>query len=117
VLAAVLVLGAAGVALPLLASASVVAAGVSCAGAGLLIGVPTGFWYHVKLHACLRSRGPLPQRWWLRPVALHAQLAPDERPGVLLWFYAGGAGFLLSVLGCALVIAGVLLEGYRIGVF
>jgi len=77
--------------------------------------VPTGFWYHVRLHACLRARGPLPGRWWLRPTALHSRLVGDERPWVLVWFYAGGVGFLVTVAGCALVVAGVLVQAARAG--
>lgn len=117
VLLGVGLLGAAALAAALLPAQTLVAAGVFCAGAGLLVGVPTGLWYHVVLYRCLRPRGPLPERWWVRPVALHRQLEPEERPPVLVWFYAGGAGFLLSVLGCGLVVAGVLLEGWRAGVF
>lgn len=117
VLTAVIALGVAGLVLPLLPAAGVVTAGIFCAGSGLLLGLPTGLWYHVKLHACLSRRGQLSRGWWLRPVALHDQLGPAERPAVLLWFYLGGAGFMLSVLGCGLVIFGVLLEGYRAGVF
>ena len=113
----VVLLGAAGLAAPLLAAQTLVVAGFVGAAAGLLVGVPTGLWYHVVLYRFLRARGPLPERWWVRPVALHARLAPAERPSVLLWFYAGGAGFLLCVLGCGLVLAGVLLEGFRAGVF
>lgn len=117
VLTAVLALGLAGLVLPLLPAAGLVTAGIFCASVGLLLGVPAGFWYHVKLHACLRRRGPLTPGWWLRPVALHEQLSAVDRPTVLLWFYLGGAGFMLSVLGCGLVIFGVFLEGFRAGVF
>jgi hypothetical protein len=116
VLFGVLLLGGAGLLAPLLPAQTVVVAGVACAAAGLLVGVPTGLWYHVKLHACLRGQGRLPARWWVRPVALHRRLTPEQRPAVLLWFYAGGAGFALSVLGCLLVVVGVLLEGFRAGV-
>ena len=88
-----------------------------CAAVGLLVGVPTGFWYHVKLAACLRGTGKLPARWWLRPVRLHRHLPADERPAVMLWFGIGGAGFGLAMLGCLGVGAAVLLEAWRAGVF
>jgi hypothetical protein len=88
-------------------------AGAACAGAGLVVGVPTGFWYHVRLRACLSGREELPARWWVRPVALHSRLQDDERSGVLRWFYVGGLGFLMTVLGCALVVVGVAVGAVR----
>jgi hypothetical protein len=94
----------------------VVQASWACAGLGLLVGVPTGFWYHVKLRACLRRAGQLPERWWLRPVAHHERLTAEERPAVMFWFTVGGAGFGLTVLGCVGVAAGVLLQAWRAGV-
>ncbi len=113
----VLALSAAGLALPLVPSHAVVVGGLFCIAGGLVVGVPTGVWYHVKLHACLRAAGHVPERWWLRPVALHPRLAPQDRALVLLWFYAGGAGFFVTVVGCVLVVSGVVLEGFRAGVF
>jgi hypothetical protein len=95
----------------------VVVAGVACATVGMALGLPTGFWYHVRLQACLRQRGELPARWWLRPVALHARLRSEERPRVLPWFYLGGAGFVAVMLGCAMIVVGVLLEAFRAGVW
>lgn len=112
----------AGLAALVLAAALVSAQGIALAGAalaaaGLLLGVPTGVAYHVKLRAALGPRGELPARWWLRPAALHGRLRSDERPAVLLWFAVGGAGFVLTLLGCALATAGVLLEAHRAGLF
>jgi hypothetical protein len=94
----------------------VVQAGWACTVVGLLLGVPTGFWYHVKLRAYLQRTGELPAGWWLRPVAHHGRLDPEEQPGVLVWFFAGGVGFVLTVLGCVGVAAGVLLQAWRAGV-
>ncbi|MEM7411779.1 MAG: hypothetical protein AAF430_16230 [Myxococcota bacterium] len=82
-------------------------AGAVCIGAGLLLGVPTGVVYHWRLAAVLRARECLPARWWLRPVSLHGRLLPGERRSVHRWFFLGGAGFLLTLLGCALVVWGV----------
>lgn len=87
-----------------------------CSVLGLLVGLPTGFWYHVKLHDSLRRAGDLPPRWWLRPVAHHAHLSADERSGVMPWFAIGGAGFVLTIVGCLGVAAAVLLEAWRAGV-
>lgn len=77
-------------------------------GVGLLIGVPTGFWYHVALYRTLRPRGPVPARWWLHPVPLHARLEEHERRGVLRWFVAGGLGFCVVVIGFGVTLLGLL---------
>ena len=96
---------------PLLPGESLIRAGWLCTAAGLLLGVPTGFWYHVVLRACLRRHGPLPARWWLRPNDHHDGLGPGERARVLFWFRLGGAGFALTVLGCLLVAASIVALG------
>jgi len=112
----VLVVGACALVAQLVPAEWVVRGGWACTAAGLLLGVPTGFWYHVKLRGCLRRAGKLPAGWWLRPVAHHGQLGPEERSGVLVWFFAGGVGFGLTVLGCVGVAAGILLQAWRAGV-
>lgn len=103
-LAALVALGWLG---PLVPLEWVVSAGVACIALGMLVGVPTGVWYHVRLHAALQPRGALPARWWLRPLVLHDRLEADERAAVLRWCYAGAAGFFVTVAGCALVILAV----------
>jgi len=80
------------------------ALGVWSTVAGLALGVPTGFWYHVAL---ARSLSPAPPRWWLRPVALHARLDAAGRRRVMPWFYAGAVGFVITVFGLVLVAVGV----------
>ena len=117
VLLGVGLLSALGLVGPLLPSEWVIRAGWLCAVSGLLLGVPTGFWYHVRLRASLLRKGRLARRWWLRPSSLHDRLDPGDRPAVMLWFTLGGAGFLVTILGCLLVGAGVVLEGIRAGVF
>ena len=74
---------------------------------GLATGVPTGLWYHVALYRTLRPRGPLPARWWLHPVPLHARLLREERRGVLRWFVIGGLGFGFVVIGCLVTVFGL----------
>ena len=113
----VVLLAAAALVVQLVPAEWVVQAGWVCTAAGLLLGVPTGFWYHVRLRECLRRAGELPAGWWLRPVAYHGRLGPEEQPRVLVWFLAGGVGFGLTVLGCVGVGAGVLLQAWRAGVF
>jgi hypothetical protein len=85
-------------------------AGAVITGVGLLAGVPTGFWYHVALHRCLAPRLALPPRWWLHPVALHPALRASERRAVLSWFTAGGVGFAIAVVGCAITLLGVVAQ-------
>ena len=99
-----------GLVAPALDPMTVLLCGAGITGFGLVTGVPTGLWYHVVLYRCLRPRGPLPARWWVHPVALHAQLRPSERGPVLRWFFAGGVGFVFVVIGCIVVIAGVGLQ-------
>lgn len=92
---------------------SLVAAGFVTTAAGLLLGVSTGFWYHVALGRTLHASGPLPPRWWLRPVPLHARLHAAGRRAVLPWFYAGAAGFVITVAGLALSAIGMGLAAWR----
>jgi hypothetical protein len=106
-----------GFVVPMLPAAWLVSGGVVCIVAGMLLGVPTGAAYHVALGRALRTTGELPPRWWLHPVSLHPRIPSERRVGVLLWFAAGGLGFLVTVLGCALVGLGVIVEGFRAGVF
>lgn len=73
---------------------------------GLLIGIPTGFWYHVALYRQLSPRIALPSRWWRAPVELYPQLTPAEYRQVRPWFVVGAAGFLLCCLGGIAAIVG-----------
>lgn len=117
VLAVVALLAGFGVLLPLVPAALVVQAGGALIALGAIFGLPTGFWYHVKLRSVLRATGSLPAHWWIRPVALHDEIPAAQRTQVLRWFYAGGAGFLAILLGSALLAGGVLLEAHRGGSF
>jgi hypothetical protein len=114
VMAGLIALGAIGWLGPLVPLEWIVTAGVACSVLGIVLGVPTGFWYHVRLYAALRRQGPLPALWWLRPHSLHGQLAEAERPEVLRWFYLGGAGFALTATGCALVMLAVVIANGRL---
>ncbi|HQY56864.1 MAG: hypothetical protein WBB60_03610 [Nitrospira sp.] len=75
---------------------------------GLLIGIPTGWWYHVVLYRTLAARIGLPSRWWYRPVELHPLLTPSEYQEVWPWFVGGALGFFLCLAGGVAAIAGML---------
>ena len=71
--------------------------------AGLGFGIPTGVVYHVALRRALLACGRLPARWWLRPTELHGDIPAPDRTRVLAWCGAGAAGFLVTLVGCALI--------------
>lgn len=77
-------------------------------GAGMALGVPMGFLYHVALRRALKARDVLPARWWWSPIRLNASLTEDERRWVLPWMWAGGVGFVFVTLGLAVVVLGIL---------
>jgi hypothetical protein len=83
--------------------ATLLVAGFWTTAAGLAFGVPTGAIYHVALRRALLDVARLPERWWWNPTSLHDALPAGERRRVLAWCYAGAAGFLVTVIGCALV--------------
>jgi hypothetical protein len=109
VVALLVILIAGGVLAPLLSWTAVLQLGVVGTALGLLLGVPTSLVYHVKLARVLAARGELPPRWWLSPTRLHSKLRGDERRSVLRWFFAGGAGFVLTLAGCLAAFVGALL--------
>jgi hypothetical protein len=76
---------------------------------GLVVGVPTGFWYHVLLYRIVSARIAVPRRWWLSPSALHVHLTDAEQRRIWLWYRLGGIGFVLSVIGGLAAIAGLLM--------
>lgn len=76
---------------------------------GLVVGVPTGFWYHVLLYRIVSAKISVPRRWWLSPSALHVHLTDPEQRRIRLWYRLGGIGFVLSVVGGLAAIAGLLM--------
>jgi hypothetical protein len=81
-------------------------AGLVCMPLGLLIGVPAGVWYHVRLYRSLGPRGILKRGWWINPTGLHAHLTDEDRRGMRFPFFFGAAGFVVSILGCILFAVG-----------
>jgi len=109
VVALVLALAVGGIAAPLLSWTLVLELGLIGVALGLGIGIPTSLVYHAKLARVLGARGELPPRWWLAPTRLHSRLRGAERRAVLRWFFLGGAGFVITLAGCAAALAGALL--------
>ena len=67
----------------------------------------------VALARVLSPLNALTPRWWLRPVPLHARLDAVGRQRVLPWFYAGAAGFVVTVAGMALITLGIAASFFR----
>jgi hypothetical protein len=76
---------------------------------GLVVGAPTGFWYHVLLYRIVSERIAVPRKWWLSPSALHVHLTDAEQRRIRLWYRLGGIGFVLSVAGGLAAIGGLLM--------
>ncbi len=74
-------------------------------GGGLLFSLPCAVRYHVLLYRALRPRGALDRRWLFNPTGHHERLTEVERRGVMPWFYAGAAGWGVTMVGC--VLAGI----------
>ena len=109
VAALVVLLAAGGLLAPLVSWGVVLQLGVASVAFGLVLGIPASLVYHVKLARVLAPRGELPPRWWFSPTPLHTRLRSAERRTVLRWFYAGGAGFVITLAGCVAAFVGALL--------
>jgi hypothetical protein len=81
--------------------------------AGFVLGVPTGFFYHVRLYQVLNPRGELPPRWYWKPLQFNARLRREERNGVMAWCYIGGFGFVVICVGLLTMGAGVSMALFR----
>jgi hypothetical protein len=79
--------------------------GVSLVALGMAIGVPAGAMYHLQLFRAVRPTRP---RWWLNPTGLHDRIADGMRGSVMRWFRIGAVGFVLAIVGCAMVAVGAL---------
>lgn len=81
--------------------------GLWVTAAGFVVGVPTGFIYHVRLYQVLHPRGELPPGWFWRPIRFNSRLRKEERGSVMSWCYVGGLGFVVICLGLLMMGAGV----------
>jgi len=109
VLLAVVSVGLVGVLVTVLTPSLVTVVAMATMGLGLVVGVPTGFWYHVVLYRVVSPKVRLPRGWWMSPSALHVHLTDAEQRRINLWYRLGGVGFVLSVVGGLVAIAGLLL--------
>lgn len=80
-----------------------ISTGVAITLFGLVVGVTGGIGYHLSLIRILEPRDQLSPGWIWNPTRLHARLKRQEKRAVYLWFVMGGSGWLLTLLGCALV--------------
>jgi hypothetical protein len=111
VLIALVAAGLSGVAGAIITPRLLAALGLATLMLGLLLGIPTGFWYHVVLYRLVSAKVSLPGAWWLAPARLHVHLNGAEQRRIRPWYRVGGVGFVLAVAGGLVAIAGLLLEG------
>lgn len=109
VIATVVAVGMVGFLTAILTPRLMTAIGLAMLVLGLLVGVPTGFWYHVVLYRFVSAKMPLPHKWWLSPSDLHVHLAESELSRMKPWYVIGGIGFVLSVAGGMAAMAGLLM--------
>jgi len=76
--------------------------------AGMVVGVPTGFVYHVQLYRTLRVKNKIAKGWVWRPFEYHKHLDRGEWRRVMPWAIAGGLGFFVIVIGQALLAAALI---------
>ena len=110
VLVGIAAVGLGGVAGAIFTSRLLTGIGLGTMILGLLLGIPTGFWYHVVLYRLASAKASLPGTWWLSPARFHVHLSSAEQLRIRPWYRVGGIGFVLSVAGGLAAIAGLLLE-------
>jgi hypothetical protein len=111
VLATILVVGLLGLLTTILTPQLMTQLGLWTLIAGLIAGIPTGFWYHVMLYRLLARKAAVPAGWWWSPTDFHRQLAQEEVALIKPWFMLGGVGFMLCLAGGLAAMAGLLLAG------
>jgi hypothetical protein len=76
--------------------------------AGMIVGVPTGFVYHVQLYKALHRKDRLARGWIWKPFEHHVHLDRRDRLAVMPWAIVGGLGFFIVVIGQVLVAAAII---------
>ena len=77
---------------------------------GLVLGLPTGLYYHVLLRRELTAHGPAPAGWYWRPQKHHSELAPPARRRLMPWFWLGALGFLLICTGFCFAVTALMVH-------
>jgi hypothetical protein len=110
VIATLIAMGLSGAAAAALTVRVVTGLGLATLICGLVLAIPTGFWYHVVLYRLASAKTRLSNTWWLSPARLHVHLSGAEQLRIRPWYRIGGVGFMLSVAGGLVAIAGLLLD-------
>ena len=108
VLSVVVLLLGFGLMAALLPLETLLAIGAGLVALGLFVGLPAGTYYHVRLYRCLEAQGGVPRDFFWHPTRYHADVPRAESRKFMPWFIAGAAGFVLILLGCAIVMLGVM---------
>lgn len=82
--------------------------GMLLVAAGMVVGVPTGFVYHVLLYRLLMRKKKLVRGWIWKPFDLHVHLDRGEKIHVMPWAYIGALGFFAIVLGQVLLASAII---------
>jgi hypothetical protein len=77
---------------------------------GFLLGVPTGFYYHVLLRRELLRQGELPRGWYWRPFVHHERLDDEAAARLRPWWTLGGLGFVLIVLALVISVVALMMQ-------
>ncbi len=85
--------------------------GAILAALGLLVGLPTGIAYHVKLRRELERCGFAVAGWWLHPTSHHGYLDEAGRRAIGPMYRWGGTGCGVVFLGCFVAVIGILRSG------
>jgi hypothetical protein len=109
VLAPLLLLVAFALAAMLVPLPVIAASAATLMASGLLVGVPSGLYYHVLLRRALLRRGALPRGWYWNPQAHHDDVDLASVRTLMPWFWLGALGFGLIVLGFVVAVAALLL--------
>ncbi len=78
-------------------------------GFGLLVGIPSGFWYHLELYRALTTKVQVPRKWWLSPTDYHIQLAQQELSKIRPWYLLGASAFTIALAGGLTAMIGLLI--------